>query len=103
MAAIELNRNHKTNYCLFYIDDFENDSKNLPTSKESGKVDMKLSKPCCFGSIAKCADGTSYILNGSDEWVVYNTTQNDQSLTDSDIATDEEVEELLDDVFINSI
>ena len=106
MAARELSRNHATRYAVFFIDSLSADGENLPTSKESGKADLVLSTPVAYGSIARAADGNQYILNGSDKWVVYNSSSGSGGggsggggIDEKDIATDEEVDDMLNDVF----
>lgn len=101
MAAKELSRNYETRYCLFYIDSYDNDIKNLPTSKESGKAELSLSTPCCYGSIAKDAKGQQYLLTGNDEWVLSKSSSGSGSeYPVFDIATDEEINDMLNDVFL---
>lgn len=105
MAAQELRRNCNTRYCIFYIDD-KSDTQYLPTSKKSGSGDCELSTPCRAGSLARDKTGKQYVLNGSDEWVELPTssgvggggTGGDPSV-DLDIATDSEVDGMLEDVF----
>ena len=70
MAATELKRNYDTKHCIFAIDD-EDDIILLPTIVSSGAGDLKLSPPCCQGSIARSADGKNYRLNGNNEWEKY--------------------------------
>lgn len=103
MAATELSRNNATGYALFYIDS-SSDIVNLPTSKEVGKEDLSTSKPCKIGSIARAMNGSSYILNGSDKWVSYSIGSGSSSGGsepgfDLDIATEEEIDNMLNDVF----
>lgn len=103
MAARELSRNFATRYCLFYIDSFDNDAKNLPTNAESGKEELSLSSPCSFGSIAKDANGQKYVLTGDNEWALFNSGSGSGGgsggIPELDIATDKEVNDMLDDVF----
>ena len=70
MAACELKRNYTTRYCVFAIDN-ANDLEMLPTTSRGGSGDLIRSTTCCFGSLAKAADGQTYRLNGADEWVLY--------------------------------
>ena len=78
MAARELFRNFATRYCSFYIDSYD-DTKNLPTSNQSGKAEMSLSTPCSFGSVAKDSKGQKYVLTGSNKWVLYSSSSNSGS------------------------
>lgn len=96
MAACELKRNAATRYCVFYIDN-SNDIPSLPTSKKPGKGELSLSETCSIGSVARDMLGKKYTLNGHDEWVVFNTNEQDEN-NDIDIATDDEVSSMLDDV-----
>ena len=43
----------------------------LPTSQKPGSGELITSTTCCAGSMARCLDGTFYMLNGDDEWVEY--------------------------------
>lgn len=70
MHATELSRNYTTRYCVFAVDGEEH-LVMLPTSTKVGTDDMIMSTTCCAGSIARCQNGTTYVLNGSDEWVKY--------------------------------
>lgn len=71
MAACEIARNYTTMYAVFAIDD-SSDIDILPTQRKSGTGDLKLSKPCSMGSIAKCSDGKQYRLNGTtNKWETY--------------------------------
>lgn len=98
MAACELKRNCETRYCEFYIDNSD-EIKFLPTRKQSGSGDLAKSTPCSVGSIAKDMTGNQYILNGNDKWVVLITANSGGSsgFGDADIATNEEVNSMLDD------
>lgn len=69
MPACELRRNHLTRHCVFSIDS-KNDIAFLPTSKKYGSGTLIKSSTCCQGSVARCTDGSSYTLNGEDEWVL---------------------------------
>ena len=104
MAARELTRRSATRYCVFYIDSFADDAKKLPTSKSSGTDELSLSTPCAPGSIANAKDGKKYILGGDDTWTLYQTPSSGGGGgggggQDYDVATDEEVNEMIDDVF----
>lgn len=70
MPACELKRDHITRYCLFAIDD-ASDLSMLPTSVSVGSGDLIKSTRCCIGSLATSSNGTTYRLNGANEWVVY--------------------------------
>lgn len=96
MAACELKRNYNTNYGVFYIDNAK-DTVSLPTSKKPGGGGVSSSPPCCIGSIARDETGQTYTLNSNDEWVVF--TSSGGGGVEVDIATDEEVESMLSDVF----
>lgn len=102
MAAMELMRNYNTRYCVFYIDTLA-DAALLPTSKTNGTGEMALSTPCRAGSIARDMTGQLYTLNGNDEWVKYQASSGAGSgsgeMPDLDIATDQEIQDMLDDVF----
>lgn len=103
MAACELKRNHNTNYCAFYIDNTD-DITLLPTSKKSGNGNLSLSAPCCIGSVARDMTGKQYTLNSNDEWVAFTIVSgsgggSNVGDVDVDVATDGEVENMLDDVF----
>lgn len=104
MAATELSRNYATQFCLFYIDN-NSDIESLPTSKRSGKNELSLSTPCRAGSKARDVTGKQYVLNGYDEWVVFTTSSGSGVGSGSDvdfdiqIATEGEVNSMLDDVF----
>ena len=76
MSACELRRNHLTKHCVFSIDS-KNDIAYLPTSKKYGSGSLIKSSTCCQGSIAKCIDGSSYTLNGEDEWVLVREAENE--------------------------
>ena len=71
MAACELMRNNTTRYCLFAIDS-SSDLDMLPTSERVGSGDVIRSTTCCIGSRALAADGKTYVLNGSNQWIKYN-------------------------------
>jgi len=71
MAACELQRNYTTRFCLFAIDS-ESDLDMLPTAERVGSGDLISSTYCCIGSRARGSDGTQYVLNGSNQWIVYN-------------------------------
>lgn len=98
MAATELSRNHTTRYCLFYIDSYD-DVEILPTSKMSGKGDLSQSTPCRAGSVARDSKGKQYVLNGSDKWVVFTTNSTSNGESNIGIATDSEIDDMLNDVF----
>lgn len=103
MAARELKRNFDTRYCTFYIDS-NNDIPSLPTNNESGKGELSLSAPCSIGSVARDAAGKRYTLNGNNKWVVFTTNSGlggseAGGEIDVEVATDEEVADMLDDVF----
>lgn len=104
MAATELSRNYATQFCLFYIDN-SNDIESLPTSKRSGKNELSLSTPCRTGSKARDMTGKQYVLNGYDEWVAFTTGSGSETGSDLDVdfdtqvATEGEVNSMLDDVF----
>jgi len=70
MHASELKRNMTTRYCVFAIDDVSY-LEMLPTTTRVGSGDLNRSAKCCSGSIARCLDGTTYMLSGSDQWVEY--------------------------------
>ena len=99
MAARELTRNWSTNYCLFYIDVFEEDSHKLPTVEHYGSDELSVSPSCATGSIAKDKLGNSYILTGDNEWVPYRSGGGSDGIGDLDIATSEEVDKILNEVF----
>lgn len=103
MAARELNRNYDTRYCTFYIDN-SSDIPFLPTSEKSGKGELSLSTPCSVGSIARDASGKRYTLNEYNQWVVFSTSSSSggsgsSGEIDVEVATDKEVDDMLDDVF----
>ena len=63
--------NRETNYRLFAIDSAD-DLSSLPTSKITGKDALGNKLECCGqGSIARCIDGTTYMLSGEDVWTKY--------------------------------
>ena len=95
MAAYELNRNWATRFCEFYIDN-SSDTELLPTSKKFGSGDLATSTPCSIGSIARDMTGKQYVLNGNDEWVTFATVL---SYDETCIATNDEVDSMLNDVF----
>ena len=70
MHATELKRNHTTRHCIYAIDDADY-LEMLPTSQKPGSGELITSTTCCAGSMARCLDGTFYMLNGDDEWVEY--------------------------------
>lgn len=100
MAVMELSRNYDTRYCLFYIDS-PDDIDFLPTSKKSGKYELLQFSPCCSGSIARDKAGKKYVLNGEDMWTTFTTGSGEE--TGIEIATDDEVDKMLDEVFSSSI
>ena len=67
MAVYELMRNEETRYAIFAIDE-KGDLESLPTSEENSADGLTT---CSMGSIARCVDGKSYILNGKNSWVEY--------------------------------
>lgn len=110
MAARELSRNCATRYALFFIDSFSADGSKLPTSEKSGTDELYLSTPVAFGSIAKSADGKQYILTGENTWTAYSGSSaggggsfggggDSGGISDADIATEQEVDNMLQDVF----
>ena len=80
MSAYELKRDYNTRYCLFSIES-KNDVAMLPTSKTKGRGDLAESTPCCQGSIAKSIDGSAYVLNSDDEWVLVNEKRESSAQT----------------------
>lgn len=105
MAAKELARNMKTSYSRFYIDDYEKDAPNLPTSHHRGKGDLELVPTCSIGSTAIDSQGNHYMLNGNDEWVRItsstsgNTGNGGGDGMNLDFATDQDILNMLEDVF----
>ena len=98
MAAHELVRNYATRYCVFYIDG-QSDIESLPTSLTGGKGDLTLSAPCSIGSMARDKDGKQYTLSGNNEWVpTPSSSGGGGGIDDSDIATVEEVTDMLNEV-----
>lgn len=98
MASCELKRNTATGYCVFYIDG-EGDLASLPTDEKAGTGDVALSPPCAIGSIARDVTGAVYTLNGSGAWVATSAGGGSGGISEADIATEEEVTGMLDDVF----
>ena len=102
MAAMELLRNCETRYCSFYIDS-DDEIEKLPTSKRGGKGELSQTSTCRASSVARDEEGNRYVLNGDDRWVRYTTSGAGGSGQggdfDIEIATDKEVEDMLDDVF----
>lgn len=104
MSAVELSRNDKTRYCIFYVDS-SSDTQYLPTGKKGGTGDLYASTPCRPGSIARVKDGTNYILTGDDTWIKYNGATGGSGggssvdPGDLSIATEDEVQSMIDDVF----
>lgn len=70
MSAHELKRDHLTRYCLFGIDS-ASDISMLPTSVAPGSGDLIGSTMCSINSLARGADGSYFILNGSNQWIPY--------------------------------
>lgn len=102
MAARELTRYADTRYCMFYIDNAD-DIVFLPTSKKSGNGELILSTPCSIGSVARDATGKKYTLDGNDEWILVSSSSSGNGSGDTpdlNIATDDEVDNMLDDVFM---
>lgn len=67
MALCLIGRNSETNYCIFAIDS-ASDLSALPTTTNKGSDGLNA---CSQGSIARCSDGTKYVLKGDDTWVSY--------------------------------
>lgn len=67
MALCLIGRNSETNYSIFAIDS-TSDLSSLPTTKSKGTSGLST---CSQGSIARCSDGTKYVLKGDDTWVAY--------------------------------
>lgn len=70
MHATELKRDNTTRYCLFAIDS-EAYIDMLPTTAKVGTGELIWSTTCCAGSMARCLDGTMYMLSGEDVWTKY--------------------------------
>lgn len=67
MSVCLIGKNSETNYCIFAIDS-ASDLSSLPTTKNKGSSGLRT---CSQGSIARCSDGTKYVLKGDDTWVSY--------------------------------
>lgn len=76
--------NYSTRHFVFYVDS-EEDLDSLPTQTRSGKGTLQTVGSCAMGSIAKCANGNNYILNGEDEWVIYTPQLKIPRITTEDI------------------
>ena len=70
MAVCLLAKNSETKYSVFAIDS-EDDITSLPTIKTCGKTETEKLCTCCQGSIARCKDGTKYMLDGTGTWNKY--------------------------------
>ena len=90
------------------FNNWENDKDSLPTMNTRGKGMLSTIYSCSQGSKAIGTDGTNKILNGDrNEWVDYNVSSNEGSSgsgsnndgSDLNIATDEEVDDVLNQVF----
>lgn len=108
MAVSLIEKNYNTNYCEFSYDNWENDKDSIPTMNTHGKGILSTILSCSQGSKAIGTDGTMKILNGDrNEWVDYNASINvgntgGGSNNDGfglNIATGEEVDDVLDQVF----
>lgn len=102
-------KNQKVLARTVYLADSVSDVANLPTSSSKGAQDGSDSVTvfeCSVGSVCRVAeDSSEWVLNNQDEWVkVTNSSSSSGSSSESsssslDMATDEEVEEALDDTF----
>ena len=78
MSAYELQRNHRSKHCVFSIDS-KGDLDSLPTSRKNGSGSLITSGTCCQGSVARCTDGSSYVLNGEDKWTLVREVKNENN------------------------
>lgn len=108
MAVSLIEKNYSTNYCVFSYDNWENDKDYIPTMNTRGKGILSTLLSCSQGSKAIGTDGTTKILNGdSNKWIDYSvgnggsSGNSSGSGTDLNIATNEEVDSVLDQVFGN--
>lgn len=106
MAVSLIEKNYSTNYCKFSYDNWENDKDSIPTMNTRGKGILSTIYSCSQGSLAIGTDGTNKILNGdSNKWIDYGVGSSgssgggSSSGTDLNIATNEEVDSVLDQVF----
>lgn len=115
MAVSLIEKNYSTNYCKFSYDNWSNDKDFIPTMNTRGRGILSTILSCSQGSMAIGTDGTMKILNGdSNKWVDYNVGSssgssggnsgngNSGTIDEIDIATDQEVENMLDDVIENN-
>lgn len=65
-----LSINYSTRFCTFFCDTEEELIK-LPTHERYGQDTLSSVSACAFGSIAKCGNGKTYVLNGEDKWTAY--------------------------------
>ena len=110
MAVSLIEKNYNTNYCVFSYDNWEKDKDSMPTMNTRGKGILSTVLSCSQGSKAIGTDGTSKILNGdSNKWISYASVNSEGSSgggsgnngSDLDIATDEAVDKMLDDILGN--
>lgn len=108
----ETSNNHNiSNYRLYHCD-YLSDISKLPRfgiEGEKQEDDSTASYPCAYGSKCICLEngGSEWVLGKStNEWHQMNTVgssggSSGNDGTDIDVATDEEVDNMLDDVFGN--
>lgn len=66
-----LAKNHETGYCMYAIDSAD-EIDSLPTEKKTGTDGSGNKLECCGqGSVARCLDGTKYMLSGENVWTKY--------------------------------
>lgn len=68
VSLIDLN--YQTRFCKFSIDS-SSDLDSLPKLKSPGKDSLSTIRSCAQGSQAYATNGKTYVLSGTDEWVLY--------------------------------
>ena len=91
--------NHETNYCMYAIDS-SSDLKSLPTSVKFGTdaLGNKLDY-CAQGSIARCLDGSTYMLSGKNVWTKYSTSGGGSGGSTADFDVSAIGDEFIDSLF----
>lgn len=68
VSLIDLN--YQTRFCKFSIDS-SSDLDSLPKLESPGKDSLSTIKSCAQGSRAYATNGKTYVLSGTNEWVLY--------------------------------
>lgn len=101
--------NHNISNYRYFICDYLSDIKKLPTFKTAGEPqdnDTISAGPCSYGSCCLCLEDSSKWILGkaTNEWKKINVStsgggSSGGGVPDLDIATEDEVDDVLDDVF----